>query len=257
MVMTVSMLAGLWLSRFLVRRAAETGSRLLRTDSLHYAADVWTSGGVLLALGLQSFTGKQWIDPASSLLIALWILWEVRPILAVAVDGSWIVTVAQQRAESAHPSGMLPTSSPTTRCEPSGRDRGSASTSRGHLHERLSGRTRSCAARGRPRPPAHADVPCTPIRARARPRGPRPHRTGLDIRGMAAGLQPVFYESVEELPPQLRHELSPAAQAEYVEAFNREYARTGSPEGSAAVAESRLTPGYVREGERWVKRTVV
>ena len=51
--------------------AAETGSLVLRADSLHYASDVWLNGGVLVSLLLVWASGWWWLDPVVAIAIAL------------------------------------------------------------------------------------------------------------------------------------------------------------------------------------------
>jgi cation diffusion facilitator family transporter len=58
-----------------LRRAARlTDSPALSADAVHFASDVWTNGGVLLALLLIYFTGWTIIDPIISIAISIYIL---------------------------------------------------------------------------------------------------------------------------------------------------------------------------------------
>jgi len=62
-VMAVSIAASWLIARHLRRVGAEADSVVLMADSLHYATDVWTNGGVLVALLLLRLTGVAWFDP--------------------------------------------------------------------------------------------------------------------------------------------------------------------------------------------------
>jgi ferrous-iron efflux pump FieF len=58
-----------------LRRAARlTDSPALNADAVHFASDVWTNGGVLLALVLIYFTGWTIVDPIISVAISIYIL---------------------------------------------------------------------------------------------------------------------------------------------------------------------------------------
>lgn len=58
----------------LVKVGKKTGSPLLRANGTHVLTDVWTSGAVLIALGLVHLTGALWWDPLIAILAALNIL---------------------------------------------------------------------------------------------------------------------------------------------------------------------------------------
>jgi ferrous-iron efflux pump FieF len=69
-VMAVSLVASLWISRYLRRAAAQTGSVALAADRVHYASDVWMNSAVLCALIAVRTTGLAWIDPVAGLVVA-------------------------------------------------------------------------------------------------------------------------------------------------------------------------------------------
>jgi cation diffusion facilitator family transporter len=73
-VMIVSILVNSLISRYLFRVAAETDSLALHADAEHLRSDVYTSFGVLFGLTLVHFTGKSWLDSATALLVALFII---------------------------------------------------------------------------------------------------------------------------------------------------------------------------------------
>jgi cation diffusion facilitator family transporter len=259
LVMGGSLVVSLWLSRYLIRRARETDSTLLRADSLHYASDVWTSGGVLCAIGLQFATGKTWIDPLFSLVIAAGIAWQVRPILRRAVDDLMDRELdPEERREiervlEAHAPDILDYHRLRTRrsgprrtidvhvviCKERPFEEAHALVSR--LERAIRDRVPNADVL------VHAD-PCSsaPVVCPGPHRPPRPGPTAV----------PVYYETVEELPQELRSRLPTEAQEVYLRAFNREYGSSGSPQRAAAAAERQLMPPLVRKGERWIRKDV-
>ncbi|MBI2083345.1 MAG: cation transporter [Deltaproteobacteria bacterium] len=72
-IVLLSMVVGYWLSWRLQRQAASTGSVVLKTDSLHYAMDLYAYGGILLSFFLIKLTGWVWLDAIVTFLIALYI----------------------------------------------------------------------------------------------------------------------------------------------------------------------------------------
>lgn len=259
--MAASLLVSFWVSRFLVRRAEETGSRLLRADSLHYSADVWTSGGVLAAIALQSATGERWIDPAFSIAIALWILWQVRPLLAGAVDELMDRELSEE--ERAEIERIVHEHAPeildfhrlrTRRAGPQKTINVHAVICKERPFEEAHALVNALERAIRERIPnadvlVHAD-PCSSAPVTC----PGPHRARAGARSRRGRPQQVYYESIEELPFQLRRSMPAEAQEIYLREFNVEYAASGNPEAAAAVAADGLAPGFVREGERWIKR---
>jgi len=64
------------ISRHLRRVAKETDSSALEADSLHFSMDVYTNLALLVALILMSRFDLPWLDPAMSILVAAYILFE-------------------------------------------------------------------------------------------------------------------------------------------------------------------------------------
>lgn len=62
-------------------------SIVLEADGKHLLTDVWTSGGVLVALGLVGLTGWLWLDPLVALAVAANILWTAFGLIRRSVDG--------------------------------------------------------------------------------------------------------------------------------------------------------------------------
>jgi ferrous-iron efflux pump FieF len=75
-----------WLiARHLRQVAIRTDSPVLLVDSLHYAMDVWTNGGVLAALVLFYFTGAVLFDPLIAFVVGALILGSSSRILTRSV----------------------------------------------------------------------------------------------------------------------------------------------------------------------------
>ncbi len=84
--MLISAAVALTLSRSIRRLAAGSESPILATEQLHYSMDFTTHAGVILALVLQRFTGIVYFDPFVSMLIALFVLWQVRAVVSGSVQ---------------------------------------------------------------------------------------------------------------------------------------------------------------------------
>ncbi len=69
-----SALVNLALGLYLVRTGRRYVSLTLIADGQHVLADVWTSAGVIVGLGLVHLTGRAWLDPLVALLVALWLM---------------------------------------------------------------------------------------------------------------------------------------------------------------------------------------
>lgn len=71
MVMALSMSVNYWVSSRLYRVAISTGSHALEADALHLKADIWTSAGVFVGLGIIKMTGLYWLDPIIAIAVAV------------------------------------------------------------------------------------------------------------------------------------------------------------------------------------------
>ena len=69
-----SALVNLALGLYLVRTGRRYVSLTLIADGQHVLADVWTSVGIIVGLGLVHLTGRAWLDPVVALLVALWLM---------------------------------------------------------------------------------------------------------------------------------------------------------------------------------------
>lgn len=74
LVMAISALVNVFVSRYLFRVAREEDSLALETDAQHLATDVYTSIGVTVGLALVWITGWHLLDPIIAILVALLIL---------------------------------------------------------------------------------------------------------------------------------------------------------------------------------------
>lgn len=85
-----TMLVAIAVSYALVARlrhvARLTDSPALSADAVHFASDVWTNGGVLVALALIYFTGWTIVDPIISVVISIYILTSALAVGRESVD---------------------------------------------------------------------------------------------------------------------------------------------------------------------------
>ena len=82
-----SALVNLALGGYLVRAGRRHRSLTLVADGQHVLADVWTSAGIVVGLGLVRFTGLAWLDPVVALLVALWLMWTGFKLVRHAAGG--------------------------------------------------------------------------------------------------------------------------------------------------------------------------
>lgn len=83
----VASLMNLGVGLTLLRAGRKHGSITLEADAHHLLTDVWTSVGVLVAVGLVALTGWQQLDPIVALLVAANITWTGVRILRASVAG--------------------------------------------------------------------------------------------------------------------------------------------------------------------------
>jgi len=93
LVMFVSAVVNVIISRRLYKVARATNSVALEADALHLKTDVFTSFGVAVGLGLIIITGIEWLDPAIAIIVALFIIRESYHLLSKAftplLDTAW------------------------------------------------------------------------------------------------------------------------------------------------------------------------
>lgn len=71
----------------LLRAGRQHRSAALTADAHHLITDVWTSIGVIIAVGLVGLTGWLWLDPVIALIVAAQIVFMAIRLIRVAVDG--------------------------------------------------------------------------------------------------------------------------------------------------------------------------
>jgi cation diffusion facilitator family transporter len=86
-VSVVASLANLTVALILRRAGKQYNSISLTANSRHLMTDVWTSGGVLVGVGLVVVTGWQVLDPIIAILVALNIVWAGVGIIRNSVSG--------------------------------------------------------------------------------------------------------------------------------------------------------------------------
>ncbi len=93
LVMVISALVNIWVSRKLYKTAKETHSVALEADALHLKTDVYTSLGVAIGLLLIWITKLHWLDPIIAIMVALLIIRESFALLKKAffplLDVAW------------------------------------------------------------------------------------------------------------------------------------------------------------------------
>lgn len=83
-VMIISAIIDLVVSRHLYRVAEQTDSIALKADALHLSVHVYTSLGVGASLGVIYFTGWDFLDPIAAIVVAAFILKEAFEIMVEA-----------------------------------------------------------------------------------------------------------------------------------------------------------------------------
>ncbi len=85
-VMVISTIASVWITWRLRRTARRTGSVAIAADAVHYASDVWTNLGVLVALLSIRLLGWQWIDGVVATAVAFVVLGTAVRVLMRSAD---------------------------------------------------------------------------------------------------------------------------------------------------------------------------
>lgn len=73
-VMGISAVVNLFVSRYLYKVAREEESLALEADALHLRTDVWTSLGIFAGLIIIQITQQYWLDPLIAIAVALFII---------------------------------------------------------------------------------------------------------------------------------------------------------------------------------------
>ena len=83
----VAALVNLATALVLLRAARRHESITLRANAHHLLTDVWTSAGVVAAVGGVALTGWLWLDPLAALAVAANIVWTGWRIVSSSIDG--------------------------------------------------------------------------------------------------------------------------------------------------------------------------
>lgn len=86
-IMGVSILVNIAVSRYLLKVARETDSIALEADARHLTTDVWTSVSVFVGLGIVRLTGIEILDPIVALIVALLIIKAAYDVLRKSLKG--------------------------------------------------------------------------------------------------------------------------------------------------------------------------
>lgn len=101
-VSVLASLLNLGVALVLLRAAKQHRSATLHANAHHLMTDVWTSGGVLVGVGLVAVTGWQRLDPIVAILVALNIVWTGGKIVRESVSGLMDVALPQSEQELIH-----------------------------------------------------------------------------------------------------------------------------------------------------------
>lgn len=85
-VMAFSLTATIFLVLYLRKTAKKTESLTIKADALHYATDIISNGGILLAFALIQLTGWTLLDPIVTIAVTLSIVWGAVKLLREALD---------------------------------------------------------------------------------------------------------------------------------------------------------------------------
>lgn len=84
-------------ARILLKVGREQHSIVLEADAHHLMTDVWTSGGVLVGVGLVWWTGWLWLDPVIAILVALNIVWTGWQLMHRSAEGLMDVSLPPEK----------------------------------------------------------------------------------------------------------------------------------------------------------------
>lgn len=83
----------------LLRVGKKHNSITLEADGHHLMTDVWTSAGVIIAVGLVSITGWLWLDPVIALIVAANIIWTGWRLVQRSADGLLDASLPAEKLE--------------------------------------------------------------------------------------------------------------------------------------------------------------
>lgn len=86
-------------ARVLLHASKQYDSITLEADAHHLLTDVWTSGGVIIGIGLVMLTGWQILDPIIALLVAINIVWSGVQLVRRSAAGLMDVALPQKEQQ--------------------------------------------------------------------------------------------------------------------------------------------------------------
>ena len=96
-VSVVASIVNFLVARILLKVGREEHSIVLEADAHHLMTDVWTSGGVLVGVGLVWMTGWLWLDPVIAILVALNIVWTGWQLMHRSAEGLMDVSLPPEK----------------------------------------------------------------------------------------------------------------------------------------------------------------
>ena len=87
-------------SRILLKAGKRENSITLEADAQHLMTDVWTSVGVISAIGFVALTGWQTLDPIIAILVGLNIVWTAYQLLRRSVAGLMDASLPEREQKS-------------------------------------------------------------------------------------------------------------------------------------------------------------
>ena len=101
-VSVLASLVNLGVALVLLRAARAHRSATLHANAHHLMTDVWTSGGVLVGVGLVAVTGWQRLDPIVAIAVALNIVWTGGRIVRDSISGLMDTALPASELEQIH-----------------------------------------------------------------------------------------------------------------------------------------------------------
>jgi cation diffusion facilitator family transporter len=83
-------------ARVLLKVGAQRHSVILEADGHHLMTDVWTSVGVIVGVGLASWSGWLWLDPVIAIAVAINIVWTGIKLMRRSASGLMDSSVAPE-----------------------------------------------------------------------------------------------------------------------------------------------------------------
>lgn len=96
-VSVVASIVNFLVARILLKVGREEHSIVLEADAHHLMTDVWTSGGVLVGVGLVWMTGWLWLDPVIAILVALNIVWTGWQLMHRSAEGLMDISLPPEK----------------------------------------------------------------------------------------------------------------------------------------------------------------